>query len=426
MADISTKLAGVKMRTPFGVSPHNLDKPWFPGKKAAECFMKYVNAGAGYVYIPAIINGDPAKEEVELDFEGLFKSQRYVGRWMRINEGKAMLAHIYTARRLFNYLPWAEELIDTLKPQLPEDVPIIGQIIVHDTSPETWAEQAKKVEALGVDLIELNTGCPISAMATLKHEDLPPEAKWGMMMGVAPDILFPIFEAVVKAVKVPVGFKLTPESGFPRMMYIVEEAQKRGIKYVVTTHKYFAVAPPDIYNGGKGKFPAVGGANVLADVGGAALRFSMYKATGLISKNIPGIDCFAGGGITNPENVPEAIMLGAPAAQALTGIVTHGIQFLTKTNQFIEKYMDEMGYKTIEDFRGIGLKYLKGAHDVEFEYHVAKINEGKCTKCGKCAESYCPAISMEDNEPVVDPVYCSSCAMCTTICPFNAIDIVPR
>jgi len=426
MADISTKLAGVKMRTPFGVSPHNLDKPWFPGKKAAECFMKYVDAGAGYIYVPAIIPGEPTKEEVNLDFEGLFKDQRYVGRWMRVNEGKTMLGHIYTARRLFNYLPWAEELINTVKPKLPKDVPIIGQILVHDTDPEAWVKQLRKVQDLGVDLIELNTGCPVSAMATLKHGNLPPEAKWGMMMGVAPEILFPIFDAVVKASKVPVGFKLTPESGFPRMMYIVEEAQKRGIKYVVTTHKYFAVAPPDIYNGGRGKFPAVGGANVLSDFGGAALRFSMYKATGLISKNIPGIDCFAGGGITNPENVVEAIMLGAPATQALTSIVTDGIQFITKVNKFVENYMDRMGFKTIEDFKGMGLPYLKGAADVKFEYHVARINEEKCTKCGKCAESYCPAISLRDKKPVVDSRYCSSCAMCTTICKFNAIDIVPR
>ncbi|MHB8279978.1 MAG: hypothetical protein ACYDIA_20350, partial [Candidatus Humimicrobiaceae bacterium] len=87
MIDISTKLAGIKMRSPIGVSPHNLDKPWFPGKKAAECFMKYVDAGAGFIYIPAIVPGEPTKYEKELDFEGLFKNQKYVGRWMRINEG---------------------------------------------------------------------------------------------------------------------------------------------------------------------------------------------------------------------------------------------------------------------------------------------------------------------------------------------------
>ncbi|MHB1254101.1 MAG: hypothetical protein ACYCZ1_08025 [Candidatus Humimicrobiaceae bacterium] len=426
MIDISTKLAGIKMRSPIGVSPHNLDKPWFPGKKAAECFMKYVDAGAGFIYIPAIVPGEPTKYEKELDFEGLFKNQKYVGRWMRINEGKEMLAHIYTAKDLFNFLPWADELIKTIKPKLPENVPIIGQMMVHDVSPEKWADHAKKIESLGVDLIELNTGCPVSAMSTLEHLNLPPEAKWGMMMGVLPEILFPVFDAVVSAVKIPVGFKLTPESGFPRMMFIAEEAKKRNLKFIVTTHKYFAVAPPDIYNGGQGKFPAVNGANLLADFGGAALRFSMYKATALISKNISGIECFSGGGITRPENVIEALMLGASACQTLTGIVTFGIRFITKINEFIETYMKQMGYKKIDDFKGLGLKYLKGASEVNFEYHVANVIEERCTKCGKCAESYCPAISMKNKKPYVDVKYCSSCAMCTTICPYDAIEIIPR
>ena len=426
MVDISTNLAGKKMRSPFGVSPHNLDKPWFPGKKAAECFMKYVDAGAGFIYIPAIVPGEPTKEEKELNFAELFKKQNYVSRWLRINEGKEMLGHITTAKNLFNFLPWAEELINTLKPKIPKDVPIIGQILVHDIKAEKWAEQAKRVEALGVDLIELNTGCPVGAMQTLEHVDLPPEAKWGMMMGVLPEVLYPVFEAVVGAVKIPVGFKLTPEAGFPRMMNIAEEAKKRNLKFIVTTHKYFAVAPPDIYNGGRGRCPGVGDANIMSDFGGAALRFSMYKATGLISKNIPGIDCFAGGGITQPENIVEAIMLGAPAAQALTAIVTFGIKFVTRVNKFLENYMQEMGYNSISDFRGIGLQYLKGAEEVEFEYYVAKINDEKCNRCGKCSESYCPAIEMMNKKPHVDEKYCSSCAMCTTICPENAISILPR
>ncbi|RPJ50247.1 MAG: hypothetical protein EHJ95_07490, partial [Methanobacteriota archaeon] len=66
MADISTSLAGVRMRSPFGISPHNLDKLWFPGKKAADLFMKYVDAGAGFVYVPAIVPGEPTQAEKDL------------------------------------------------------------------------------------------------------------------------------------------------------------------------------------------------------------------------------------------------------------------------------------------------------------------------------------------------------------------------
>ena len=148
MADISTQLAGVKMRTPFGVSPHNLDKVWFPGRKATDLYKKYLDAGVGFIYIPAILPGEPSKEEINLDFPTLFKNQQYVGRWLRVKENRQMIGHYFSGKNLFNFLPWAEELINSLKPKLPKDVPIICQIIVHDPNPEAWAAQTEKVQNL--------------------------------------------------------------------------------------------------------------------------------------------------------------------------------------------------------------------------------------------------------------------------------------
>jgi len=431
-ADISTELDGVKMRSPFGVSPHNLDKAWFPGARAAELYLKYVRAGAGFVYIPAIVPGDPTEWEKNLDFRSLFSNQQYVGRWLKVREGNTVIGHIYTAKNLFNFLPWAEELIDTLRSKLPENVPIIAQALVHESDPDKWSDHVKRVTELGPDIIELNTGCPVGLMGVVDTRRLPPEAKWGMAMGAAPEVFIPVLEAAVKATRLPVGFKLTPESGYPRMMYITEEAAKIGARHVVTTHKYFAIAPPDIWNGGKGPFPALD-ANCPADFGGAALRFSMYKATALVSKNIPSINCFAGGGITRPEHLVEAIMLGAYACQTLTGTVQNGIELITKTNDWLKKYMAKCNYETIDDFRGLGLQYIRSTQETNFPYYVAKVDEKKCTGCGRCAQSYCPAITMTPFKgrnakqlPVVDQKYCSCCGMCGFICPVDAFSYVQR
>lgn len=424
--DLSTTLAGVKMRSPFGVSPHNLDKPWFPGKKAAELFKKYIDAGAGFIYIPAIVPGEPSEAEKNLDFATLFENQQYVGRWLKIKvDGKSVLGHIYTAKNLFNFLPWAEELVENIKPYLPPDVPVIAQVLVHDPDPEKWARHTEKVASLGADLIELNTGCPVGAMGHIDARKLPPEAKWGMLMGASPEILLPVLEAVVEATNLPVGFKLSPEVGYPRMLYLVEESVKIGIRYVVTTHKYFAVAPPDIWDRGVGKFPALE-ANCLADFGGSALRFSMYKATALVSKHFPQIDTFAGGGIVSAQHVVEAIMLGASACQTLTGIVSGGIKLLTRTNEWLNEYMKKCSYTKIEDFKGIGLRHLRASTEAKFYYYLAQPDLRLCNGCGRCAESYCPAITMQKGKPVVDARYCSCCGMCNFICPVDAFDYIPR
>lgn len=429
--DISTTLAGVYMRSPFGVSPHNLDKAWFPGSKAAELYMKYVNAGAGFVYIPAIVPGEPTEWEKKLDFKSLFENQQYVGRWLKVKEGNTVIAHIYTAKNLFNYYSWAEELIRSLRKNLPDGVPIILQALCHTPDPEIWEKHVRNLSELEPDIIELNTGCPVGLMGVVDSKKLP-EAKWGMAMGAAPEVLFPVMRVVKKAVDIPVGFKLTPEAGYPRMLYIVEEAANIGLKYVVTTHKYFAIAPPDIWNGGKPLYPALD-ANCPGDIGGPALRFSMYKATAMISLNIPQIECFAGGGITRPEHVVEAIMLGAKACQTLTGIVMGGIKFISEVNKFLKSYMEKCGYTKIDEFLGIALKYIKSTHEVVFPYHTAKIDYDKCIRCGKCGESYCPAIELvEDSKdhrrklPKINIQLCSSCGMCAFICPVDAIYYTPR
>lgn len=424
--DLSTTLAGVKIRSPLGVSPHNLDKPWFPGKKASELFRKYLDAGAGFLYLPAIVPGEPSQAEKNLDFAALFKNQQYVGRWLKMNvNGKSTMGHIYTAKNLFNFLPWARELIENIKPHLPSNVPVIAQVLVHDSDPKKWARHTKEVASLGVDLIELNTGCPVGAMSQVDPRKLSPEAKWGMLMGAAPEVLFPVLRAVVEATGLPVGFKLSPEVGYPRMLYVVEESLKIGIRYVVTTHKYFAIAPPDIWCHGAGQFPALDG-NCLADFGGPALRFSMYKATAMISRHFPQIDTFAGGGIVAPSHVVEAMMLGASACQTLTGIVSGGIEFLTRTNKWLRGYMQKCGYTSIEAFKGAGLEHLKSATEAEFHYYVAVPDLDVCTGCGKCAKSYCPAISMQGGKPVVEGQYCSCCGMCNFICPVDAFGYVPR
>jgi dihydropyrimidine dehydrogenase (NAD+) subunit PreA len=409
-----------------------LDKAWFPGSKAAELYTKYVDAGAGFVYIPAIVPDKPTEWEQKLDLKGLFKNQQYVGRWLKVKEGNFVIGHIYTAKNLFNNITWAEELLKGLRKKLPDDVPIILQALVHGADPSRWAKHIQRLSELEPDIIELNTGCPVGLMSVVDARTLPPEAKWGMAMGAIPEVLFPVVEAAVKATDVPVGFKLTPESGYPRMLYIAEGAAKLGAKHVVTTHKYFAVAPPDIWNGGKPTFPALD-ANCPGDMGGPVLRLSMYKATSLISLNIPKIQCFAGGGITRPEHVAEAIMLGAPACQTLTGIVTNGIKFITKTNCWLKSYMEKCGYSKIKDFKGKALKYIKSTQETPFPFDLAKVDKAKCTGCGKCSESYCPAIVMVNNPsgkpkkvPKIDADLCSCCGMCAFICPSDAITYVAR
>lgn len=45
----------------------------------------------------------------------------------------------------------------------------------------------------------------------------------------------------------------------------------------------------------------------------------------------------------------------------------------------------------------------------------------KCRNCKQCLKAGCPAISVKDGKPVIEPTQCNGCTLCTNICPFGAI-----
>ena len=65
----------------------------------------------------------------------------------------------------------------------------------------------------------------------------------------------------------------------------------------------------------------------------------------------------------------------------------------------------------------------KGLHP----YDVS-VNYEKCVKCKSCVLMFgCPAILWdEDKGPIISDEYCIGCGACVSVCPFDAIEVVPR
>lgn len=58
---------------------------------------------------------------------------------------------------------------------------------------------------------------------------------------------------------------------------------------------------------------------------------------------------------------------------------------------------------------------------------MAHIAEEKCTRCRKCIrEIGCPGIVTCDGAVKIEPAQCTGCALCTEVCPFGAISVVPN
>ena len=101
--------------------------------------------------------------------------------------------------------------------------------------------------------------------------------------------------------------------------------------------------------------------------------------------NQVGIPISGIGGVETWRDAAEFILLGATSVQVCTAVMHYGFGIIRDLNSGLERYMDEKGFKTIEDFRGKALPNILHWEDLNLKYKVvAEINADKCIGCQLC------------------------------------------
>jgi len=423
---LNVTFAGVEMRSPLGVGAVAFPMGQFSEvtpEMHAEILYRHVEAGAGYVetvcsYAP---EGDLKQQLESKEHPSKFSPTR----WMKV-EGMDGLYFLDTAvscplERLIFTFDQRRRMVEILKKKLPEGVAIINSQSSKDT-PEANVLSAKKVEELGVDLLELQ----LQPCAYLLGVEGATEA-YLEKMDSRLKLLEEIVKATVKAVQIPVGVKLTPgEFGYPRFLELVKCFRDAGAKYVQLSNSAHAIAPPDIYNRGKPPYPYADG-NPFTGVSGAPLRLECYRDVAAVAKFVPRVEIAASGGFLKPEHAVEVMMLGASLAQFCTGLLFRGRKLLSRATRFLENFLDEQGYRSVEELVGLGLQYVKPVNKMTLVDTVAEVDEEKCTGCEICTDHFCLAMERrEDNKAQANTEVCFGCGLCVATCPTQAIKLVPR
>jgi len=426
MADLSITFAGKKLRSPLGVASHALVRPEHDPQALSAHLNGYVDAGAGFVYTPFI---NPELRHPK----GMAPAYKFMSIRSREPFACEGLLVAADAERIMSRLEEGLRLVDLLKKSLPPDVPVIANLIGPGADPEGWAEHCKKFEDAGADIIEMNVSCPLpaaTAEATGDYGAGELSEAAGVLLGDSPALLTPVVEAVVKAVKIPVGVKMTPETGFPRLVGLAESIKKAGASFITGINAPITCSPPDIYNEGKAKWVGIED-NMICAALGPMDRFICYRNLASLSMFVPGIELAGVGGLVEPEHVVEAMMLGARICEFSSGIFWRGTKLIEDTIDFLEKdYMPRMGYKSVEDFIGLGVKHIKPVEDIDWkmEDYVSTIDARRCVRCGICCNGICDARSLKENPLRVelDEEMCYGCGMCLAICPEHAVNIIEK
>ncbi len=437
---LNVTLAGVEFRSPFGLSAigglygKGGDNP----KVHAEILLKGAEAGAGYIYVGG--SGGSLTKATLAKLEEMPRPQKKPDWWpgsravvMRVGGVPATYRLSLSAYREQNEGAErshnTEELLKILQDKKPKDVRIIGTAGGLGDLPDSYVDGAKRCEQLGVDLIQINFSCPSpptwrnAVDECLEKRFSAREA--GALISEHPDLVEEITRAVVKAVKIPVGVKLSPETGFPRVVRIARSVRNAGAKWIESVNMGTAIAPPDIYHGGKPLWPFVD-CNPWVQIHGSWLRPICHKHVAAIAKFVPGIDIAATGGLMTPEHCIEVMMLGARLAQLCTAVIEKGNNFIRQCNAFLRKFMVEQGYQSVEDFIGIAQQDIRYNEELHLIETIAELDEAKCTVCGVCADGLCIALSLNSGHIELDTEKCSGCGMCSIACTTGALKLVAK
>jgi dihydropyrimidine dehydrogenase (NAD+) subunit PreA len=113
----------------------------------------------------------------------------------------------------------------------------------------------------------------------------------------------------------------------------------------------------------------------------------------------------------------------------------HGFQIVNDLKDGLSNWMDEKGYKTLEDFRGRAVRNYKNWQDLDMNYDIkAVIDPTKCIQCGlcyiACEDTSHQAIKAErkgsDRVYTVVDQECVGCNLCMLVCPVDTCITMKR
>jgi dihydropyrimidine dehydrogenase (NAD+) subunit PreA len=131
------------------------------------------------------------------------------------------------------------------------------------------------------------------------------------------------------------------------------------------------------------------------------------------------------GGVGSWRDAVDYIALGAGTVQVCTAAMVHGFKIVQEMKSGLSDYMDEMGFTSIDDFRGKAIPTVTDWGHLNLN-HVSKavIDQGSCIQCGRCHiacedTSHQAITATKDGQRhfEVKEGDCVGCNLCVTVCP---------
>jgi dihydropyrimidine dehydrogenase (NAD+) subunit PreA len=288
---------------------------------------------------------------------------------------------------------------------------------------EAWKKILPFVEDTGADGIELNFGCPHGMS----------ERGMGSAVGQVPEYVEMVARWCKQHTRMPVIVKLTPNIADIRKP--AEAAKRGGADAVSLINTINSVMGIDLDH--MTMSTHVGGYGTHGGYCGPAVKPIAMSMVSEIARApaTHGMPISGIGGIEKWSDAAEYIALGCGTVQVCTAAMVYGFKIVEEMKEGLSLWMDEKGYTSIEDFRGLAIPKVTDWQHLNLNYVVkAEINQDLCIKCGRCHIA-CEDTSHQAITNMLEGVRhfevkeeeCVGCNLCAVVCPVeNCITMIEK
>ena len=301
--------------------------------------------------------------------------------------------------------------IKAVKMRWPDRAVVASIMVPCDE--DSWKAILPLVEETGADGIELNFGCPHGMS----------ERGMGAAVGQVPEYVEMVVRWCKHYSRMPVITKLTPNVTDIRRP--ARAAKNGGTDAVSLINTINSITNVDLDL--MAPMPTIDGKGTHGGYCGPAAKPIALHMVAEIARDREtlGLPISGIGGITTWRDAAEFMALGSGNVQVCTAAMVYGFKIVEEMISGLSNWMDEKGYKTLDDFVGKASRNVTDWQFLNLEYITkARIDQDLCIKCGRChiacEDTSHQAITKEKNGvryfEVMDNE-CVGCNLCVNVCP---------